>query len=198
MPKIREFVKTQCVCVKNCRGTDIKYVPGTIVHRVRPTQYLVRIGRSIRYVHVDHILKSSEAPKDMLSPDSSEAVVCDTLAVPPHVPPGILHVPHSAGLLSEVLASPRPTPDVRVPGPSVQSPTSTPTRGVQQSTYQRCSAEGTYQMCSAEGTWERCSVEGTYQRCSDRDTYQRCSDRDAYKRCFTRASYATKTLSSAV
>ena len=129
VPKLREFVKNECVRVKNCRGTDIKYVPGTIVHRVGPTQYLVRVGRSIRYVHGHHILKSGEAPEDMLSP---EAVVRDTPAVPPHVPPGIPHVPQSAGLPSEVPASPRPTRDVRVPGPSVQSPISTPMRGVQQ------------------------------------------------------------------
>ena len=97
VPKLREFVKNERVRVKNCRGTDIKYVPGTIVHRVGPTQYLVRVDRSIRYVHVDHILKSGEAPEDMLSPDSPEAVVRDTPAVPPHVPPGIPHVPQSAG-----------------------------------------------------------------------------------------------------
>ena len=61
----------------------------------------------------------------MLSPDSPKTVVRDTPVVPPYVPPGILHVPQNAGLLSEV------------PGPSVQSPTSmqrTPTRDVQHRT----------------------------------------------------------------
>ena len=70
----------------------------------------------------------------MLSPDSPEAVVRDTPAVPHYVPPGIPHVPQCAGLPSGVPASPRPTRDVRVPRPSVQSPTSTPTRGVQTGT----------------------------------------------------------------
>ena len=68
-------------------------MPRTIVHRVGPTQYLVRVGRSFRYVHVDLMLKSGEAPEDMLSPDSPEAVVRDTPAVLSHVPPGIPHVP---------------------------------------------------------------------------------------------------------
>ena len=94
VPELREFVKNEHVRVKNCRGKG-------------PTQYLVRVGRSIRYVYVDHILKSGEAPKDMLSPDSPEPVVRDTPAVPPHVPPGIPHVPQSAGLPSEVPASTR-------------------------------------------------------------------------------------------
>ena len=122
VPKLREFVKNECVRVKNYRGTDIKYVPGTIVHSVSPTQYLIRVGCSIRYVHGHHILKSGEAPKDMLFPDSLEAVV----------PPGMPQVPQSAGLPNDVLASQRPMLDIRVPGPSVQSPTPTPMRGGQQ------------------------------------------------------------------
>ena len=79
-------------------------MPGTIIQRVGLTQYLVRVGRSIRYVHVDHILKSDKAAEDMISPDSLETVVGDTPVVPPHMPNGILHVQLSADLPSEVLA----------------------------------------------------------------------------------------------
>ena len=57
----------------------------------------------------------------MLFPDSPEVVV----------PPGMPQVPQSAGLY-DVLASPRPMLDDRVPGPSLQSPTPTPMRGDQQ------------------------------------------------------------------
>ena len=64
VPKLREFSKGDRVRVKNCRGTDIKYVPGSIVYRKGPVQYLVRVGRNLRFVHVDHLRKSGETVEE--------------------------------------------------------------------------------------------------------------------------------------
>ena len=151
------------------------------MHRVGPTQYLVRVGRSIRYVHVDHILKSGEAPEDVLSPDSQEGVMCDTPALPPHVPPGIPHVPQTAGLMSEMPASPRPTPDIRVHGLSVHSPTSTPMRDVQQ----RAPTTGVQQRAPTTGVQQKAPTNGVQTGTPE-------------KRCSTQISYAIETLSSVV
>ena len=165
-----------CVCeklLKNrhqvCAWNDIAQIRPDSVH-------IVRVRRSIRYVHLDQILKSDEAPKDMLSPDSPEVVVRDTPAVPPHVPPGILHVPQSAGLPSEVLASSRLTSDVRVPGPRVQSPTSTPKRGVEQRAVQQSApTKDVQQRAPTKGVQQRAPMKGVQQRAPRKGVQQRAS-----------------------
>lgn len=82
VPKLREFVKNERVRVKNCRGGEVKYVPGTIVYRQGPVQYLVRVARNIRYVHVDHILKSGESPNDHNDEGEFEKPGIDPIFIP--------------------------------------------------------------------------------------------------------------------
>ena len=50
--------------MKNCRGTDVKYVQGSVVSRKGPVQYLVGVGQNLRCVHVDHLRKSGETVEE--------------------------------------------------------------------------------------------------------------------------------------
>ena len=61
VPKLREFMAKETVRVKNCRGGIITYVPGVVIERKGPVQYLVRVGQRTRFAHVDHLLKTGEA-----------------------------------------------------------------------------------------------------------------------------------------
>ncbi len=56
---LREFDVNDSCYVKNFRGGEEKYVPGRITKRLGPLRYLVQIGRSTRYVHIDHLLPSN-------------------------------------------------------------------------------------------------------------------------------------------
>jgi hypothetical protein len=61
--KHREFVEQDIVNVRNHNSTD-KWSVGTVVKPMGPRSYLVRVGRTLRIVHVDHLLKSGcEAPE---------------------------------------------------------------------------------------------------------------------------------------
>ena len=33
-------------------------VPGTVIRRLGPLTYLVRVGRQLRYVHIDYLLQT--------------------------------------------------------------------------------------------------------------------------------------------
>jgi len=46
------------VNVRNTRGGMEKCVPGTVIRRLEPLTYLVRVGRQLRYVHIDHLLQT--------------------------------------------------------------------------------------------------------------------------------------------
>jgi len=39
-------------------------MPGTIVKRLGPLTYLVRVGQDVRHIHVDHLLRSGETISD--------------------------------------------------------------------------------------------------------------------------------------
>ena len=43
--------------VKNFRGGKLKYLVRVIVARKGPLTYIVRIGTSTRYCHIDHLLR---------------------------------------------------------------------------------------------------------------------------------------------
>ena len=55
--KLRELSPRDSVNVQNTRGGMKKWVPGTVLRRLGPLTYLVRVGRQLRYVHIDHSLK---------------------------------------------------------------------------------------------------------------------------------------------
>ena len=40
------------------KGSYAKWIPGTVVRRLGPLTYLVKVGHRLRFVHVDHILQA--------------------------------------------------------------------------------------------------------------------------------------------
>ena len=56
--KLREFSRGDKVMVKNFRGGKLKHLLGVIVGRKGPLTYIVRIGTSTRYCHIDHLLRA--------------------------------------------------------------------------------------------------------------------------------------------
>lgn len=46
------------VNVRNARRGVEKWVPGTVIRRLGPLTYLVKVGRQLRYVYVDHLLRT--------------------------------------------------------------------------------------------------------------------------------------------
>ena len=53
---IREFTPMQLVRVNNCYDNGvIKFVLGSIVKWRGPLRYLMRVGHTMRYCHVDHL-----------------------------------------------------------------------------------------------------------------------------------------------
>ena len=125
VPKLREFVKNERVRVKNCRGGDIKYVPGVIIHRNGPVNYLVRVGRNIRYVHVDHLIKSGECDVDLDQEDSIIPNQSFGVVKPPENPLVLPFKPNPAEPHPEILVqpeSPRRVVTSTLPRAHIQTP----------------------------------------------------------------------------
>ena len=56
--KLREFSRGDKVIMKKFRGGKLKHLIGVIVERKGPLTYIVRIGTSTRYCHIDHLLRA--------------------------------------------------------------------------------------------------------------------------------------------
>lgn len=56
--RLREFSRGDKVMVKNFRGGKLKHLAGVIVERKGPLTYIVRIGTSTRYCHIDHLSRA--------------------------------------------------------------------------------------------------------------------------------------------
>ena len=56
--KMRELSSRESVNVLNTRGGVEKWVPGTLIRRLGPLTYVVKVGRQLCYVHVDHLLRT--------------------------------------------------------------------------------------------------------------------------------------------
>ena len=56
--KMRELSSHDSVNVRNTWGGVEKWVPGTVIRRLGPLTYLVKVGRQLRYVHVDLLLRT--------------------------------------------------------------------------------------------------------------------------------------------
>ena len=56
--KLGEFSRGDKVMVKNFRGVKSDHLVGVIVERKGPRTYIVRIGTSARYCHIDHLLSA--------------------------------------------------------------------------------------------------------------------------------------------
>ena len=63
--KSRELRANQSVLVRNHRDSMEKLIPGVIVKRKGPLPYLVKCGRRIRFVHIEHLLSNAIPPKEI-------------------------------------------------------------------------------------------------------------------------------------
>ncbi|XP_014677844.1 PREDICTED: uncharacterized protein K02A2.6-like [Priapulus caudatus] len=88
--KFREFEPNNAVCVKDYSDSNSNWSLGTVVKCMGPTSYLVRVGRSLRHVHVDHLLKF-EGKKGLTEPEN--AVLEKPGEVYPPVGPRLATVP---------------------------------------------------------------------------------------------------------
>ena len=72
---LREFTDRQLVRVKNCVDSGVvKFVLGSIVKRLGPLRYLVRVGHRTRYCHVDHLRSTGETTADTSDEGSTTPV----------------------------------------------------------------------------------------------------------------------------
>lgn len=55
--KMRELSAHDHASMRNMRGSE-QWVPGTVKMKLGPLTNLVRVGRQLRYVHMDHLLHS--------------------------------------------------------------------------------------------------------------------------------------------
>lgn len=55
---LRELSPRDSGNVLNTRGGMEKWIPGRVMRRLGPLTYLVRVGRQLRYVHIDHLLQT--------------------------------------------------------------------------------------------------------------------------------------------
>lgn len=58
---------------------------GTMVKRLGPLRYLVRVGQDVRHIHVDHLLRSGETISDH-QPEYIPTQVIPTTAPPNQIP----------------------------------------------------------------------------------------------------------------
>ena len=69
--------------VRNTRGGVEKWVSGTVIGRLGPLTYLVKVGRQLRYVHVDHLLRTErENSEEALDEEGFDDVFPEERAVP--------------------------------------------------------------------------------------------------------------------
>ena len=75
--------------VRNTRGGVEKWVPGTVIRRLGPLTYLVRVGRQLRYVHIDHLLQT----QCLKSEEAFDEVDLEELPAPMAVPVSVPSTP---------------------------------------------------------------------------------------------------------
>ena len=80
---MRELSSRDSVNVRNTRGGVEKWVPRTVIRRLGSLTYLVKVGRQLRYVHVEHLLRTErENSKEVLDEESFDDVSPEERAVP--------------------------------------------------------------------------------------------------------------------
>ena len=87
--KMRELSPRDSVNVQNTRGGVEKWVPGIVMRRLGPLTYLVRVGRQLRYVHIDHLLQTER----LNSEEAFDEVVPEESSVPMAVPVSVRSTP---------------------------------------------------------------------------------------------------------
>ena len=55
---MHELSSRDSVNERNTRGGVKKWVPGTVIRRLGPLTYLLKVGWQLHYVHVDHLLRT--------------------------------------------------------------------------------------------------------------------------------------------
>ena len=113
--KMCELSSRDSVNVRNTQGGVEKWVPGTVIRRLGPLTYLVKVGRQLRYVHVDHLLRTEcENSEEVLDEGGFDDVFPEERAVP------ML----SLKLISGTSTS--PSAATSVPEPETESPCKVP------------------------------------------------------------------------
>ena len=121
--KLRELSSRDSVNVRNTRGGVEKWVPGTVIRRLGPLTYLEKVGRQLRYVHVDHLLRTeSENSEEVLDEEGFDDVFPEERAVPmlsPELTSGTSTSPSAATSVPETeIESPCKVP-IQTPKPVV-------------------------------------------------------------------------------
>ena len=80
---MRELSWRDSVNVRNTWGGVEKWVPGTVIRRLGSLTYLVKVGRQLRYVPVDHLLRAErENSEEDLDEEGFDDVFPEERAVP--------------------------------------------------------------------------------------------------------------------
>ena len=103
--KMRELSPRDSVNVRNTRGGVGKWVPGTVIRRLGPLTYLVRVGRQLHYVHIDHLLQTQRLNSEEVFDDADPEELPAPMAVPESVP-----------------STPSPSPSTSVPATTLEQP----------------------------------------------------------------------------
>ena len=69
---MRDFAASDSVSVRNMQGTYAKWLPGTVIRRLGPLTYLVKVGHRLRFVHIDHLLQAHSVADPVLDAECVE------------------------------------------------------------------------------------------------------------------------------
>ena len=82
-----ELSSRDSVNVRTTLGGVEKWVPGTVIRGLGPLTYLVEVGRQLRYVHFDHLLRTErENSEEVLDEEGFDDVFPEKRAVPMRSP----------------------------------------------------------------------------------------------------------------
>ncbi len=105
----RELSPRDSVNVRNTRGGAEKWVPGTVIRRLGPLTYLVRVGGQLCYFHIDHLLQTQRLNSEEVFDDADPEELPAQMAVPVSVP-----------------STPSPSPSTSVPATTLEQPAQIP------------------------------------------------------------------------
>ena len=71
--KLRSFQPGEKVKVRNYRQGFPKWSTGTVLQRLGPVSYAIRLGDTTRHCHIDQLQRSPPASEDQVSPDNALA-----------------------------------------------------------------------------------------------------------------------------
>ena len=101
--KMREFQPYSPVNVKNQHGGPDKWIPGTVIRRLGPLTYLVRVGHNLRYVHMEHLTSSNVRNVPNRQCDTSEIVLPEPISAAP-----VIELPPVTPVVSDLQPNAKP------------------------------------------------------------------------------------------